>query len=52
MSEAKVKKEWKIKPNICSMCGTHKGVMQRYGMHICRRCFKDNAAKMGFRKYD
>ncbi|HLC79028.1 MAG TPA: 30S ribosomal protein S14 [archaeon] len=52
MSEQKVDKGWKIKPSICNMCKTHKGVMKRYNMHICRRCFKDNAQKMGFRKYD
>ncbi|HIH10214.1 MAG TPA: 30S ribosomal protein S14 [Candidatus Diapherotrites archaeon] len=52
MSEQKVKKPWKVQPKMCSMCGTHKGVMGRYDMHICRRCFKDNAERIGFRKYD
>jgi ribosomal protein S14 len=36
----------------CAMCGTKKGMMRKYGMKICRRCFKDNATRMGFVKYD
>ncbi len=52
MSEAKTKKPWKVQPKTCNMCGTHKGVVSKYGLHICRRCFKDNAPGIGFRKYD
>ncbi len=52
MSENKVDKGWKVKPKVCSMCKSHKGVISKYGLNICRRCFKDNALKIGFRKYD
>ena len=36
----------------CTMCGTQKGVLRKYGLHICRRCFKNNAERLGFHKYD
>ncbi len=52
MSEQKKEKPWKIKPKSCKICGSHKGVVSKYGLNICRRCFKDNALKIGFRKYD
>ena len=51
MSENKPPRKDKLVPSICKWCGVHKGVMKRYGMHICRRCFKDNALKMGWTKY-
>ncbi|MBI4210137.1 MAG: 30S ribosomal protein S14 [Candidatus Diapherotrites archaeon] len=52
MSENKVDKGWKVKPSICSMCGSHKGVMKRYNLHLCRRCFKEHAPGLGFKKYN
>ena len=52
MSEQKVKRQSIVQPKFCSMCGTHKGVVSKYDLHICRRCFKDNAERIGFRKYD
>lgn len=36
----------------CSICGTQKGVIKKYGLNICRRCFKHNAEKIGFKKFD
>lgn len=37
---------------ICRVCGTRTAVIRKYGLYICRRCFKDVAEKIGFRKYD
>ncbi len=36
----------------CRMCGNNKGLVRKYGLYLCRRCFKDSAAQLGFRKYD
>lgn len=36
----------------CNICGSHKGVVKKYNLNICRRCFKHNAEKLGFKKYD
>jgi len=36
----------------CKLCGTHRGVIYKYGLGVCRRCFKDYAEKFGFSKFD
>ncbi len=41
----------KQKKRVCKICGNDKGLMQRYDIGICRRCFKERAEKMGFKKY-
>ncbi len=52
MSEQKIKKPYKVQPKICNWCGAHKGVVSKYRLNICRRCFKDYAEELGFRKYN
>jgi len=52
MSEQKIPTNWKVQPKICKQCGSHKGVISKYNIGLCRRCFKENAEKIGFRKYD
>ncbi len=37
---------------VCSMCGSPKGLITKYKLGICRRCFKQYAEKIGFKKYD
>ena len=36
----------------CIRCGTHNGLIRRYGLNICRKCFREVAPAMGFRKYE
>ena len=36
----------------CGVCGNPRGHIKKYGVNMCRRCFRDNALKMGFKKYD
>ena len=31
-------------------CGNHHGLIRKYHMMLCRRCFRDNAAAIGFTK--
>ncbi|MFA5357939.1 MAG: 30S ribosomal protein S14 [archaeon] len=53
MSYPKAKNEkMKKRDRVCRMCGTRKGLIRKYKMVICRRCFKDNAEILGFKKYD
>ncbi|MFH0859908.1 MAG: 30S ribosomal protein S14 [Candidatus Altiarchaeota archaeon] len=33
------------------VCGTNKGVIHKYGLHICRRCFRETAVSIGFKKF-
>ncbi|MEW6295417.1 MAG: 30S ribosomal protein S14 [Candidatus Diapherotrites archaeon] len=37
---------------VCKICGNNPGMIRKYGLNICRRCFKDYAEKLGFRKYN
>ena len=34
----------------CEICGTTRGHISKYGLNICRRCFRLNATKLGFKK--
>ncbi len=36
----------------CRKCNTRRGVINKYDLKICRRCFKELAEKIGFRKLD
>jgi small subunit ribosomal protein S14 len=35
----------------CVRCGSRAAVFQRLGLNLCRRCFREMAHKMGFKKY-
>jgi ribosomal protein S14 len=47
------KKERKFGRNVihCRKCDTTRGVMKRYGLHYCRRCFREDGEKLGFNKF-
>lgn len=53
----KTNKPKHTKPGIgqsqCRRCGIKgsSGVIQKYGLHYCRRCFREVAYDLGFRKY-
>jgi small subunit ribosomal protein S14 len=34
----------------CNVCHTNRGLIHKYGLHICRRCFREVASSIGFRK--
>jgi small subunit ribosomal protein S14 len=36
--------------NKCKFCGTTRGFVGQFGLNICRRCFRLNATKLGFKK--
>ncbi len=35
----------------CRICGTTRGLSRKYGLHMCRRCFREVAPQLGFKKY-
>lgn len=35
----------------CYRCGSLKGVIRKYRLYCCRRCFREVAAGIGFKKY-
>jgi small subunit ribosomal protein S14 len=40
------------KKHICRRCGRTGGHITRYGLHLCRQCFRDIAPKIGFKQFD
>ncbi|XP_074627891.1 small ribosomal subunit protein uS14 [Acropora palmata] len=35
----------------CRVCFNHHGLIRKYGLNMCRRCFREYAKDIGFRKY-
>jgi small subunit ribosomal protein S14 len=35
----------------CSFCGRTGAHISKYGLSVCRQCFRDNATNLGFKKY-
>lgn len=35
----------------CKHCGRTGAHISKYGLHLCRQCFRDHATKLGFKKY-
>ena len=40
-----------VKTKSCRICGRHRSTMKSYGLMLCRQCFREIAAKIGFKKY-
>ena len=36
---------------LCSRCGRRGGHIDKYGLDLCRQCFREIATKIGFKKY-
>ncbi|KAI0987293.1 hypothetical protein GJ496_006952 [Pomphorhynchus laevis] len=36
----------------CRVCSTHSAIIRKYGLYVCRRCFRENAECLGFSKHD
>ena len=35
----------------CTLCLRRGAHISRYGLHLCRQCFRETAASLGFKKY-
>ena len=35
----------------CARCGRTGGHIDKYGINLCRQCFRDIATEIGFKKY-
>ena len=35
----------------CVRCGRTGAHIRRYGLHLCRHCFRENATELGFKQY-
>jgi len=36
----------------CKRCGRNGGHISKYGINLCRQCFRDVATRIGFKKYN
>ncbi len=36
----------------CRRCGSYGPVIRRYGLNLCRQCFREVAKQLGFKKYE
>ncbi len=36
----------------CRRCASYGAVIRRYNLYICRHCFREVAAEIGFKKYE
>lgn len=36
----------------CRRCGQTRGIVRRYGINLCRQCFREIAPRLGFRKFN
>lgn len=37
--------------NECRRCSRKAGLVRKYGVYLCRQCFREIARQMGFEKY-
>jgi len=52
MSKVSIDEKFKGKgKRKCRLCGNARGIVRKYDLHICRRCFREVAEDIGFRKY-
>ncbi len=35
----------------CRICGSMNGLIRKYGLGYCRKCFRERAREIGFKKY-
>jgi ribosomal protein S14 len=36
---------------VCRNCGNSRALIRKYRLNVCRRCFREMAESIGFRKY-
>jgi len=48
-NKPKTRKTGKAK-NACTNCGRKGAHISRYGIHVCRQCFRELALDLGFKK--
>ena len=40
-----------IATRACKLCGSHRAMISKYGLNVCRKCFRQNAQDLGFKQY-
>lgn len=47
----KIKRKYGRGSKKCTRCGSMKGIIRKYNLMYCRRCFREVAPSIGFKKY-
>ncbi len=45
------KRRFGIANKRCELCGRRGAHISKYGLHLCRQCFREVALELGFKKY-
>ena len=45
------KRKYGISVRRCKICGRMGSHLRKYGIGLCRQCFREQAKKIGFKKY-
>jgi small subunit ribosomal protein S14 len=40
-----------VKDDSCRICGRKQALIKKYGLVVCRQCFREVARDLGFEKY-
>ncbi len=51
MVKIKEKEEEYGRQEGCIRCGRKRGIIRKYGLRLCRQCFRETAEEIGFKKY-
>lgn len=52
VASKKLKSKFKGRGNRkCRFCGTARGLIRKYRLMVCRRCFREVGEEIGFRKF-
>ncbi len=46
-----IKRKYGKGSKVCIRCGSMKGIISKYNLKYCRRCFREVAPQIGFNKY-
>jgi ribosomal protein S14 len=36
----------------CQICGNVRGLIRKYNLFLCRKCFRERATSLGWKKYE
>jgi len=51
MRNKKIKRKYGKGGKRCIRCGSMRGIIRKYNLMYCRRCFREVAVQLGFKKY-
>ena len=50
--QAKKNRKYGKSTRPCRRCGAYGPIIRKYGLYLCRQCFREVAKQLGFKKYN